>query len=277
MDKQVEAAPAVAAKKKRPPGTLLFLPRFANRTEVIQWLKRIHAWTGFWGALAFLLVGATMATIMSANVFFIIIPGQKRMVAALARGETPDPLPGKRGKQRSVHNTYFTLPVVFAMLSIHYAPAHAHAHAWVVLALFMSAGALIRQFFVLWHSGGRAWWLLGAGGALLLATFAWLAPKPVATVEPANSPAAVDAAPATTTQVHAILKQRCVQCHSKQPTLMPSAPLGAMYDTEAEVEARADKIYQNVAVLKIMPPGNLTQMTDVERDTIARWHAARQP
>ena len=89
----------------------------------------------FAGRAAFLLVGATLATIMSANVFFIIIPGQKRMVATLARGGVPDPLPGKRGKQRSVHNTYFTLPVVFAMLSIHYAPAHAHEHAWIVLAL----------------------------------------------------------------------------------------------------------------------------------------------
>lgn len=231
----------------------------------------------FAGRAAFLLVGATLATIMSANVFFIIIPGQKRMVAALARGETPDPLPGKRGKQRSVHNTYFTLPVVFAMLSIHYAPAHAHQHAWIVLALFMTAGALIRQFFVLWHSGGRAWWLLVAGGAVLLGTFAWLAPKPVAssTALVRGDHESLDFLPPTTAQVQAVLAQRCVQCHARQPTLMPSAPLGAFLETEADIEARADKLYQQTVVLRIMPPGNLTQMTDEERALIERWHRAR--
>lgn len=231
----------------------------------------------FAGRAAFLLVGATLATIMSANVFFIIIPGQKRMVATLAAGGVPDPLPGKRGKQRSVHNTYFTLPVVFAMLSIHYAPAHAHQHAWIVLALFMTAGALIRQFFVLWHSGGRAWWLLAAGGALLLATFAWLAPKPAANSLPMvrGDHASLDFLPPTTAQVRAVLAQRCVQCHSRAPTLMPSAPLGAFLETDADIELRADKIHQQTVVLRIMPPGNLTQLTDAERDLIARWHAAR--
>ena len=237
----------------------------------------------FAGRAAFLLVGATMATIMTANVFFIIIPGQKRMVAALARGETPDPLPGKQGKQRSVHNTYFTLPVVFAMLSIHYAPAHAHEQAWVVLALFMSAGALIRQFFVLWHSGGRAWWLLMAGGLVLLATFAWLAPKPrpmdyAPTPHYDDSPS-VPAQPSMATPdtaaVRAILAQRCVQCHAQQPTLMASAPLGAMLESEAQIEARADKIYSQVVQLKIMPPGNLTQLSEAEREQIARWYEAR--
>jgi uncharacterized membrane protein len=230
----------------------------------------------FAGRAAFLLVGATLATIMSANVYFIIIPGQKRMVAALARGETPDPLPGKRGKQRSVHNTYFTLSVVFAMLSIHYAPAHAHEHAWIVLALFMSAGALIRQFFVLWHSGGRAWWLLAAGGAVLLATFAWLAPKPAPVPRGDTTIGAVDgpSVPADG-EVLAILAQRCVQCHARQPALMPSAPLGAFLETAADLELRADKIHQQTVVLRIMPPGNLTQLTEAERATIARWYAGR--
>lgn len=238
----------------------------------------------FAGRAAFLLVGATMATIMSANVFFIIIPGQKRMVAALARGETPDPLPGKRGKQRSVHNTYFTLPVVFAMLSVHYAPAHAHEHAWLVLALFMTAGALIRQFFVLWHSGGRAWWLLVAGALVLLATFAWLAPRPRG-MDFAPTPPSNDGEPAALVEptafvpdssaIVAIAAQRCAQCHAQQPTLMASAPLGTMLETEAQIEARADKIYQQVVQLKIMPPGNLTQLSDAERAAIGRWYEAR--
>lgn len=232
----------------------------------------------FAGRAAFLLVGATLATIMSANVFFVIIPGQRRMVAALASGQTPDPLPGRRGKQRSVHNTYFTLPVVFAMLSVHYAPAHAHQHAWIVLALFMLAGALIRQFFVLWHSGGRAWWLLGTGGLLLLATFAWLAPRPVQPSTPLvrGDHASLDSLPATTAQVQAVLAQRCVQCHARAPTLMASAPLGTFLENEAEIELRADKLHQQVVTLKIMPPGNLTQMSEDERALIDRWYRTRQ-
>jgi len=234
----------------------------------------------FAGRAAFLLVGAVMATIMSANVFFIIIPGQKRMVAALAQGLTPDPLPGKRAKQRSVHNTYFTLPVVFAMLSIHYAPAHAHADSWLVLLLFMSAGALIRQFFVLWHSGGRAWWLLAAGAAILLVTFAWLAPKPSpAPPVSAASGESHTAAPLTipsTAEIQPILHARCAQCHAAQPTLMASAPLGAILETVEQIEAQADKVHLQTVVLKIMPPGNLTQLTDAERAAIDRWHVGRQ-
>lgn len=223
----------------------------------------------FAGRAAYLLVGAALATIMSANVFFVIIPGQKRMVAALARGDAIDPLPGLRGKQRSVHNTYFTLPVVFAMLSNHYAPAFAHAHNWLVLAGFMLAGALIRQFFVLWHSGGRAWWLLAAGAAGLLAMFAWLAPRAAG-----DSVRAADASIPTTTDILPILASRCTACHSAQPTLMPSAPKGAMFDTVAQIDARAALIHQQVAVLRVMPPGNLTGLTDDERATIARWSAA---
>jgi uncharacterized membrane protein len=240
----------------------------------------------FAGRAAFLIAGATLGTIMSANVFFVIIPGQKRLVAALARGESPDPLPGQRGKQRSVHNTYFTLPVVFAMLAIHYAAAYAHPHSWAILALFMAAGAAIRQFFVLWHSGGRAWWLLGAGGVILVLAFAWLAPRPAT-----DAPAPVDGTAGTvvpdatsgietvpdTLAVQAILARHCGACHSAKPTLIASAPLGMLYDTPAQVEMHAQKINQQAVVLKVMPPGNLTQMTDAERAAIGRWYAARTP
>lgn len=228
----------------------------------------------FAGRAAFLLVGAVLATIMSANVFFIIIPGQKRMVAALARGETPDPLPGKRGKQRSVHNTYFTLPVVFAMLSNHYASAHAHEWSWLVLALFMAAGALIRQFFVLWHSGGRAWWLLAVGGGLIAATLALLAPRtptPLATATPMAPTSATTGPVPDMATVQAILKQRCAACHSAQPTLMAAAPLGAIFDTPEQIIARAERIHQQVVQLKIMPPGNLTQLSEDERAALDRW------
>ncbi len=246
----------------------------------------------FAGRAAFLLVGAVMATIMSANVFFVIIPGQKRMVAALARGETPDPLPGQRGKQRSVHNTYFTLPVVFAMLSTHYATAFAHPHSWLVLALFMAAAALIRQFFVLWHSGDRAWGLLTAGSVVLFAVFAWLAPKPVhndapvptvteAATESSSASAENQVAatqfegPLDTATIAPIIHQHCAGCHSAKPTIMPSAPLGAVFDSIAQIDAAAVKIHQQTVQLKVMPLGNITRMTDEERALIGRWFEGR--
>ncbi|MEZ5485386.1 MAG: urate hydroxylase PuuD [Lysobacteraceae bacterium] len=242
----------------------------------------------FSGRAAFVLVGAALGTIMSANVFFVIIPGQRRMVTALCRGEAPNPLDGQRGKQRSVHNTYFTLPVVFAMLSNHFAAAFAHPQSWLVLALFMAAGALIRQFFVLWHSGGRAWGLLAAGGALMVIPFAWLAPSPPKPAidnhatqidAPAEAPHTVASndppSPATTEVVHAILQQRCTACHSAHPKLMATAPKGAMFDNIAEVERNAALIERQAVTLKIMPPGNITQMTSEERETISRWFEAR--
>ena len=245
----------------------------------------------FSGRAAFLLVGAALATIMSANVFFVIIPGQKRMVAALQRGETPNPLDGARGKQRSVHNTYFTLPVVFAMLSTHYAAAWSHPHNGWVLALFMAAAAMIRQFFVLWHSGQRAWWLPALGTALLAATFAWLMPKPVAvtsdiTPPPAASDRLASSTPvastadtgllsADTTTVRAILAERCGACHAAQPSLLGFPAKGLILDTEEQIESHAALIHQQTVTQKIMPPGNMTQMTDAERDLIARWFAQR--
>ena len=237
----------------------------------------------FAGRAAFLLVGAVLATIMSANVFFVIIPGQKRMVAALARGEAPDPLPGLRGRQRSVHNTYFTLPVVFAMLSIHYASAYAHPHSWLVLALFMAAGALIRQFFVLWHGGARAWGLLAAAALLLAAVFAWLAPRGVG-IRATSGPPGEAATPALAGEsvvgtdiasIQAILARRCGACHSAHPTLLPSAPLGVAYDTPAQIETHAARIHQQTVVLRVMPPGNLTGLTEAERAAIDAWFEGR--
>jgi uncharacterized membrane protein len=241
----------------------------------------------FAGRAAFLLVGAVLATIMSANVFFVIIPGQKRMVDALTRGDAPNPLDGARGKQRSVHNTYFTLPVVFAMLSNHYAAAYAPAQSWLVLALIMIAGAVIRQFFVLWHSGARAWWLLGVSAAVLLGVFVWLAPAsapvPVVTTVPATSaptsgtaPADIaPAAPADTAAVLAILGRRCATCHSAKPTMMATAPKGTTFDTAPQIEAHAGLIYQQAVALKVMPPGNITQISEEERAVISRWYLGR--
>ena len=147
----------------------------------------------FAGRAAFLLVGAMLATAMSANVFFVIIPGQKKVIAALQAGQAPDPVHGQRGKQRSVHNTYFTLPVIVAMLSNHYGWLTQGEHNWAVLVLLMAAGALIRHSFAARHAahvqGRRAPWEHAVVGvALLLGLAVWLAPAP--------KPAAAAAAPA---------------------------------------------------------------------------------
>jgi len=239
----------------------------------------------FAGRAAFLLVGAVLATIMSANVFFVIIPGQKRMVAALQRGEPVDPLPGLRGKQRSVHNTYFTLPVVFAMLSVHFPAAQAHPHSWLLLFGFMAAGALVRQFFVLWHSGQRAWWLLGAGAALLLACFAWMAP---ARISAASGASVASAAPSEqpletepwgerpdTSAILPIITQHCAVCHATRPTLMPSPPQGLLLETAEQIERQAQRVHLQTVSLRLMPPGNLTGMSEVERAAMDRWYRAR--
>lgn len=238
----------------------------------------------FAGRAAFLLVGAALGTIMAANVFFVIIPGQRRMVAALARGEAVDPLPGLRGKQRSVHNTYFTLPVVFAMLSVHYPTAYAHAHNGWVLILFMAAGALIRQFFVLWHGGQRAWSLPAAGTAILLGVFFWLAPsgeKLPVSASPDSHASVNSAAQKTATlipdmaEMQRIMQRHCTACHSSHPTLLASAPKDVRLDDEAQILRHVALIRRQVVELRIMPPGNITGLSEDERMRIARWADAQ--
>jgi uncharacterized membrane protein len=239
----------------------------------------------FAGRAAFLLVGGVMATIMSANVFFVIIPGQKKMVAALARGDTPDPIYGKRGKQRSVHNTYFTLPVVFTMLSNHYASTFGHPQAWLILALLMLAGALIRQFFVLYHGGRRVWALPVGGAALIVAALLWMRPTaPAMAATPPASPAATTTTPGTATPLSAddfplvrkIVAERCAACHADHPTMMASPPEGLSFDRPETILQHARGIYHQAAVLKTMPLGNITHMSDDERATLARWYNAQK-
>jgi uncharacterized membrane protein len=203
---------------------------------------------------------------MSANVFFVIIPGQRKMVDAMLKGDTPNPIYGKRGKQRSVHNTYFTLPVVFAMLSNHYAMTYTHPYSWAVLVVIMLAGALIRQFFVMRHRGQVLWYLPLAGIALMFGALFWTMPKPmVPQAQAANAPTVkvADIAP--------VLQQRCVACHSAHPTMMGSAPAGVLLDTPDEISQNAQRIYQQAVTLKAMPLGNVTHMTDDERMKIAAW------
>lgn len=251
----------------------------------------ILAWLScqvFPGRAAFLITGAVMATCMSANVFFWIIPGQRRMVHALKNGQAPNPLDGKRGKQRSVHNTYFTLPVVLLMLSNHYSFTYTHPQAWVIMSLFIFAGALIRQYFVLLHTGRNAWGYPVAG-VVLLVVIGWMgapatrpAPTPVSTLQPAQ-PAGTETTPQAAAPVAAadgvslqqvmhIMQARCVQCHAIEPTFvgMPSAPAGVSLETEQDVLANPALLKQ-VIENGYMPLGNLTDMTDDERAVIAAW------
>ncbi len=226
----------------------------------------------FAGRAAFLLVGAMIATAMSANVFFWIIPGQRKVVASLRAGEQPDPIHGKRGKQRSVHNTYFTLPVIIAMLSNHYGWLYQAQHNWLVLVLLMLAGALIRHSFVARHKahvlGKRTPWEHAVAGVVLLVGLAlWMAPPP-------PSAAAREAAsqPVTFAQLQQVMEQRCVLCHNADVQSKNVA-----LHTPELIGQHAQAIYQQTSVLKLMPLNNATQITDDERALIQRWFDAGAP
>jgi uncharacterized membrane protein len=222
------------------------------------------------GRAAYIHVGAMIGTMMVANVLMLIIPGQRKMVDAMMAGQKPDPIHGLKAKQRSVHNNYFTLPVLFIMISNHYAMTYRHEHAWAVLAVIMAAGVLIRHFFNLRHKGRTEWRYPLAGVALLLALAIAIAPKaPVAA-------AAVPDAAAQFAKVKTIIDQRCVACHAAVPTQpgFASAPAGVMLHTDALVRQNAARIYQQAVQLKAMPIANLTNMTDAERAQVAAWFEA---
>ena len=217
---------------------------------------------------AYLHVGAMLGTMMVANVFFHIIPGQKRMVAEIRAGRDPDPRPGIVGKQRSVHNTYFTLPVLFTMISNHYPMTYSRPHGWLVLVAIMAAGVLIRQFFVLRHRGAAKAWLPAAGIALLAGTAIAIAPR--------NGGDAHEQV--AFAQVRAILDHRCIACHAAQPRQEGFAqpPKGVVLETRDQVAAHAAKIAETVGN-RYMPIGNLTQMTDAERATVSAWFVQGAP
>lgn len=221
----------------------------------------------FAGRAAFLLMGAMLATSMSANVFFWIIPGQRTVVADLKAGRPVDPIHGQRGKQRSVHNTYFTLPVLFAMLSNHYSFTYSHPQNWLVLIGMMFAGAAIRQFFVLRHGfklgrNSHPWPYAAVGVAALLALIVWLKPAPTEAV----------AVPDTVgyAQLQPVVAQRCVMCHGEA-----LQSKGIRLDSEESLQQHALAIYQQVVVTKIMPLNNATGITDAERALFAKWFEDR--
>jgi uncharacterized membrane protein len=218
---------------------------------------------------SYIQVGAMIGTWMAANVLFVIIPGQNELVAAKAQGREPDPLYGIRGKQRSIHNNYLTLPVLFAMLSNHFPFTYGHAYGWLILLVIMALGAWVRHFFNL-RNQGRVVWAIPASaavGVLVLAVAIY--PRDVSTPQQT----------VTFAQTQAIITQRCVPCHSATPVEQgfTSAPNGVMFDTPDEITARADQIYEQAVVTKNMPFGNLTNITQQERDTLGAWYQQGAP
>ena len=218
----------------------------------------------FAGRAAFLLVGAMMATAMSANVFFWIIPGQRTVVADIQAGRPVDPIHGQRGKQRSVHNTYFTLPVLFAMLSNHYSFTWSHPQNWLVLILMMIAGAAIRQFFVLRHGfklgrNGNPLPYALAGVVVILGTIVWLKPAPRAATP-------VVAGEVSYAMLQPVLEQRCYMCHGEQVQMK-----NVRLDSPEDVKRNAQAIFHQVTVTRLMPMNNSTQITEDERALIGRW------
>lgn len=244
------------------------------------------------GRAAFLITGAMLATAMSANVFFWIIPGQRTMVKNMKQGLPVDPIHGIRAKQRSVHNTYFTLPVLFAMLSNHYSFLYNHPQRWLVLIAMMTAGALIRQFFVLRHGfklgkNSHPWPYAVMGVAVLGVLVIVLRPNiPASTSQfssapaPATSSLKVNAGSSTASpagaqvsmqQLQKVLEQRCYMCHGAQVQQK-----GLRLDQVSSIEQNASLIYQQVVVTKAMPMSNATQITDAERALVEQWYLNRK-
>jgi len=228
----------------------------------------------FSGRGAYIEFGAMLGTIMVANVFFVIIPGQRELVAAKREGRTPDPAPGLRGKQRSVHNTYFTLPVLFVMISNHYAMTYGARYNWLALILLCLGGACIRAWFVARHKAhtrqGRTSPLSAMlGVAMIAGAMVLLAPRGQA-VTPART---VEFA-----QVQAVIQQRCAVCHSARPTQpgFVSAPKGVLLDTPEHIGAQIQQIAQQIRS-RTMPIGNLTHMSEAERELVLSWIAHGAP
>ena len=256
----------------------------------------------FSGRGAYLHVGAVIGTIMVGNVFRIIMPAQRALVAAIAENRTPDPALPAKGLLRSRHNNYFTLPVLFIMISNHFPSTYGSQYNWLILAGIAVAAVLVRHYFNTRHNSQKYAWTLPVGALAMISLAYVTGPKPVSTApEVAKAPAAIEyqplpetalggglkpAAPAAPAaepapaqastdfgQVHSVIEQRCTVCHSAKPTspLFSTAPAGVMFDTPAQIQQQAARIQAQAVASQIMPLGNITQMTQQERDLIGTW------
>jgi len=220
----------------------------------------------FSGRGAFIHYGAILGTIMAANVAHVIIPGQRRMVQAMREGREPDARDSLAGKQRSVHNTYFTLPVLFVMISSHYAGVFGHRWGWLALVALTLAGALIRVWFVMRHKGRAPAWVWVLGLFFIAFTAFLLSPEKPKETSRVDFP-----------EIRKIMDTRCVACHAEKPSFpgMNEAPKGVKLDTDERIRVQAGQIHQQTVLGKVMPPGNLTAMTEEERRLLDRWYRAR--
>ncbi len=216
----------------------------------------------FSGRGAYIHYGAILGSIMVGNVAHVIIPGQREVVRAAAEGREPDPKHALAGKQRSVHNTYLTLPVLFTMIASHYAMTFGSPWGWLVLVALTVAGALIRVWFVMRHKGTPAAWPLAAGIGILLAVAFLLAPG----AKPGGAPVSME-------ELKRVTDLRCLSCHAGKPTMpgLDAPPKGMVMDTPERIRAQAFQIHQQTVVAKAMPPGNITAMTAEERELVDRW------
>jgi uncharacterized membrane protein len=230
----------------------------------------------FSGRAALLHLGAFTATIMSANVFFIIMPNQRIVVADLKAGRKPDPKYGKIAKQRSTHNNYLTLPVVFLMLSNHYPLVFATQYNWIIASLIFLMGVTIRHWFNTRHArkGNPHWtWFVTA---VLFLIIAWLSTAPqrhMADDAALNGTALTYASASGFDDVVSIVQGRCSMCHAAQPVWdgVPWAPKGVVLETPAQIAAEARRIYLQAGLSHAMPPANLTYMEPAERQAIVNW------
>jgi uncharacterized membrane protein len=219
-----------------------------------------------WGAgelfaprAAYLQVGAMLGTIMVANVLFVIIPAHRKLVHAMEEKSEPDPARLLRAKNRSVHNNYLTLPVLFTMLIGHFAFVFGDDDAWLVFLLVAVLTAFIRVFFNLWHAGRKVWWIPVSATAGVVALAIWLEP---------DAPTAAQTEPVSFAEVQSVIAARCAPCHSGA-----AAPLGIRFEMRAQVEAWAGAIERQAVLTRTMPPGNETGMTEEERGLLAAWIA----
>jgi len=226
----------------------------------------------FSGRGAMLHMGALIGTMMSANVFLVIIPNQRKTIATMMAGGTPDPALGKQAKQRSLHNNYLTLPVVFLMISNHYPLTFATRYNWVIVAVVLVMGAAIRHFFNSRHAGKPApWWTWGAAAAGMAVIVALSAAGP----REAGPRETVTAASARTdfAAVEEIVASRCSMCHAAAPVWagISEAPRGVRLDTAEEIRRHAGPIRVQAVLSDAMPPGNVTGITAEERRVLAAW------
>jgi len=228
---------------------------------------------------AYIHTGAAIGTIMVGNVFCVIIPAQKAMLAALTAGRAVDPARAATALLRSRHNNYLTLPVLFMMLSIHFPATYAHAWNWAVLAAIGAAGVLARHYFNVRHRQRSAAWLLAAGLAILVMTALVTAPRPPVTVKPAATVDTVDGVATTApdiADITVIVQNRCAACHARAPTMAGfiAPPAGVILESAQDIHRHAARVFATVTT-RSMPVGNLTAMPDAERRAIAAWYSAR--